>query len=78
MNIFVQGNLDNIPPGYEAVSLIEALNGPCTRTIPPVTSQDLSLPELPELDGPTQAAEILNRYHCTLKIFISLKKFFLL
>lgn len=24
-------NADNVPPGYEAVSLIEALNGPCIR-----------------------------------------------
>ncbi|KAJ1530539.1 hypothetical protein ONE63_005428 [Megalurothrips usitatus] len=55
-----ESNVDNIPPGYEAVSLIEALNGPCTsRTT--VTTQDLSHSDLPDSDGPAQAAEILNR-----------------
>lgn len=58
---FFQGSCENIPPGYEAVSLIEALNGPYTprATVLPVESLDT-----PDTDTASaiQAAEILNRY----------------
>ncbi|XP_011307370.1 probable E3 ubiquitin-protein ligase MGRN1 [Fopius arisanus] len=55
-----EGNCENIPSGYEAVSLIEALNGPYTpRTaaIPPDS------PDTPDTDTASaiQAAEVLNR-----------------
>ncbi|CAH0382842.1 unnamed protein product [Bemisia tabaci] len=49
---------DNIPPGYEAVSLIEALNGPhATRPNPPLDS----MAETPDSETNGQAAQILNR-----------------
>ncbi|XP_012551644.2 E3 ubiquitin-protein ligase MGRN1 isoform X2 [Bombyx mori] len=53
---------ESLPPGYEPVSLIEALNGPhparsaaptLTRTAPAIAS--------PDTDTASQAAEILNR-----------------
>ncbi|KAG5865808.1 hypothetical protein JTB14_029188 [Gonioctena quinquepunctata] len=53
------GSCDNIPPGYEAVSLIEALNGPCTPRQPPSAMPDLV--ETPENEHAIQAAQILNR-----------------
>ncbi|KAF7279952.1 hypothetical protein GWI33_006578 [Rhynchophorus ferrugineus] len=52
-------NCDNIPPGYEAVSLIEALNGPCLPRQPPSAMPDLV--ETPENEHAIQAAHILNR-----------------
>ncbi|KAJ8927433.1 hypothetical protein NQ314_020103 [Rhamnusium bicolor] len=53
------GSCENIPPGYEAVSLIEALNGPCTPRQPPSAMPDLV--ETPENEHAIQAAQILNR-----------------
>nr|CAI5838141.1 unnamed protein product [Callosobruchus analis] len=53
------GSCDNIPPGYEAVSLIEALNGPCIPRQPPSAMPDLV--ETPENEHAIQAAQILNR-----------------
>ncbi|CAG9819224.1 unnamed protein product [Phaedon cochleariae] len=53
------GSCDNIPPGYEAVSLIEALNGPCAPRAPPSAMPDLV--ETPENERAIQAAQILNR-----------------
>ncbi|XP_019877959.2 probable E3 ubiquitin-protein ligase MGRN1 [Aethina tumida] len=53
------GSCDNIPPGYEAVSLIEALNGPCTPRQPPSAQPDLV--ETPENENAIQAAQLLNR-----------------
>lgn len=50
---------DNIPPGYEAVSLIEALNGPVQPRQPPSAMPDLV--ETPENEHAIQAAQILNR-----------------
>lgn len=50
---------DNIPPGYEAISLIEALNGPCSPRQPPSAMPDLV--ETPENEHSIQAAQILNR-----------------
>ncbi|CAH0554419.1 unnamed protein product [Brassicogethes aeneus] len=53
------GSCDNIPPGYEAVSLIEALNGPCAPRAPPSAMPDLV--ETPDNENAVQAAQILNR-----------------
>ncbi|XP_050303671.1 probable E3 ubiquitin-protein ligase MGRN1 [Anthonomus grandis grandis] len=50
---------ENIPPGYEAVSLIEALNGPCQPRQPPSAVPDLV--ESPENEHAIQAALVLNR-----------------
>lgn len=55
-----EGVCDNIPPGYEAVSLIEALNGPCQPRQPPSAMPDLV--ETPESENAIQAAQILNRH----------------
>lgn len=55
-----QGNCENIPPGYEAVSLIEALNGPCIPRQPPAAMPDLV--ETPDNEPAMQAAQILNRH----------------
>lgn len=52
-------NCDNIPPGYEAVSLIEALNGPCQLRQPPSAVPDLV--ETPENEHAIEAARALNR-----------------
>ncbi|KAJ2952503.1 hypothetical protein O0L34_g6822 [Tuta absoluta] len=54
------GSMENIPPGYEPVSLIEALNGPGSRPHPPAP---LPAPAIasPDTDTASQAAEILNR-----------------
>ncbi|KAI4460701.1 mahogunin [Holotrichia oblita] len=54
------GNCENIPPGYEAVSLIEALNGPHIPRHPPSAMPDLV--ETPENESAVQAAQILNRH----------------
>ncbi|XP_056633751.1 E3 ubiquitin-protein ligase MGRN1 isoform X1 [Diorhabda sublineata] len=54
------GSCDNIPPGYEAVSLIEALNGPCAPRQPPAVVMP-DLVETPENEHAIQAAQILNR-----------------
>lgn len=51
------GNCENIPIGYEAVSLIEALNGPC---IPRAPAAMPDLVETPENESAIQAAKILN------------------
>lgn len=43
-----QGSMENIPPGYEAVSLIEALNGPhprAARPAPAIASPDTDTTE---------------------------------
>ncbi|OXU17712.1 hypothetical protein TSAR_015491 [Trichomalopsis sarcophagae] len=55
-----EGGCENIPPGYEAVSLIEALNGPYT---PRATVLPPESPDTPDTDtaSATQAAEVLNR-----------------
>ncbi|XP_043283116.1 E3 ubiquitin ligase RNF157 [Venturia canescens] len=55
-----EGSSENIPAGYEAVSLIEALNGPCTpraAVLPPES------PDTPDTDTASaiQAVEALNR-----------------
>lgn len=56
---FPQGNCDQIPAGYEAVSLIEALNGPCMiRQVP-----CMNVAETPNSESAIQAAEMLNRYN---------------
>lgn len=58
---YIKGNCDNIPPGYEAVSLIEALNGPCIPRQPPAAIPDLV--ETPDSEpAMQQAAQILNRH----------------
>ncbi|XP_011506152.1 PREDICTED: RING finger protein 157 [Ceratosolen solmsi marchali] len=55
-----EGSCENIPAGYEAVSLIEALNGPYT---PRATVLPPESPDTPDTDttSATQAAEVLNR-----------------
>nr|CAD7456572.1 unnamed protein product [Timema tahoe] len=56
-----EGN-DNVPVGYEGVSLIEALNGPCpTRPVPLMVTLDVA--ETPDQDVALQAVEALNRSH---------------
>ncbi|CAH0718760.1 unnamed protein product, partial [Brenthis ino] len=52
------GSMENIPAGYEPVSLIEALNGP-----PPPRARAPPAPAIasPDTDTASQAAEVLNR-----------------
>ncbi|PNF24909.1 RING finger protein 157 [Cryptotermes secundus] len=55
-----QGSCENIPAGYESVSLIEALNGPCpTRSVPAAPPLDVA--ETPDQEVAAQAVEVLNR-----------------
>ncbi|XP_049858014.1 probable E3 ubiquitin-protein ligase MGRN1 isoform X1 [Schistocerca gregaria] len=55
-----EGSCENIPAGYEAVSLIEALNGPpILRALPIAPVMDLA--ETPDQEVAVQAAEVLNR-----------------
>lgn len=55
-----EGSCENIPAGYEAVSLIEALNGPCpTRSVPAAPPLDVA--ETPDQEVAAQAVEVLNR-----------------
>lgn len=58
LNITPQQDGDNIPPGYSAVSLIEALNGPPQVTVRNQTTTDVN--DGADADA-TNAAEILNR-----------------
>lgn len=54
------GNCDNIPAGYEAISLIEALNGPSiSRHTVPLTVDIAD--NVQDQDTAVQAAEVLNR-----------------
>ncbi|XP_012272615.1 E3 ubiquitin ligase RNF157 [Orussus abietinus] len=55
-----EGSCDNIPPGYEAVSLIEALNGPYTPRAAVHPSESLDTPDT-DVTNAIQAAEMLNR-----------------
>ncbi|XP_068082201.1 probable E3 ubiquitin-protein ligase MGRN1 [Anabrus simplex] len=55
-----EGSCENIPAGYEAVSLLEALNGPCPSRIVPV-APPLDVAETPDQEVAVQAAEVLNR-----------------
>lgn len=58
--LILQGSCENIPAGYEAVSLIEALNGPCpTRSVPAAPPLDVA--ETPDQEVAVQAVEVLNR-----------------
>ncbi|CAH2086857.1 unnamed protein product [Euphydryas editha] len=52
------GSMENIPAGYEPVSLLEALNGP-----PPARARPPAAPAIasPDTDTASQAAEALNR-----------------
>ncbi|XP_063359953.1 probable E3 ubiquitin-protein ligase MGRN1 [Cydia amplana] len=52
------GSMENIPSGYEPVSLIEALNGPHPARAPPALAPAIASPDT---DTASQAAEILNR-----------------
>ncbi|XP_052737474.1 E3 ubiquitin-protein ligase MGRN1 [Bicyclus anynana] len=53
------GSMENIPAGYEPVSLIEALNGPPpARARPPPAAPAIASPDT---DTASQAAEVLNR-----------------
>lgn len=60
MKLF-QGSCENIPSGYEAVSLIEALNGPYTPRTAIIAPES---PDTPDTDTASaiQAAETLNRF----------------
>ncbi|KAL0128433.1 hypothetical protein PUN28_003602 [Cardiocondyla obscurior] len=55
-----EGSCENIPSGYEAVSLIEALNGPYTSRTAIIAPES---PDTPDTDTASaiQAAETLNR-----------------
>ncbi|XP_018303339.1 probable E3 ubiquitin-protein ligase MGRN1 [Mycetomoellerius zeteki] len=55
-----EGSCENIPSGYEAVSLIEALNGPYTLRTAIIAPES---PDTPDTDTASaiQAAETLNR-----------------
>ncbi|KAG5337432.1 RN157 ligase, partial [Acromyrmex charruanus] len=55
-----EGSCENIPSGYEAVSLIEALNGPYTLRTTIIAPES---PDTPDTDTASaiQAAETLNR-----------------
>lgn len=56
----LEGNPDNIPPGYISVSLIEALNGP--PQAPPLVKHDLDALERDTIEAESQkAVEALNR-----------------
>lgn len=56
----LDSNSDNIPPGYIAVSLIEALNGP--PQITPLLKHDLDTLDRDAVDSESQkAVEALNR-----------------
>ncbi|XP_063620683.1 probable E3 ubiquitin-protein ligase MGRN1 [Cydia splendana] len=52
------GSMENIPAGYEPVSLMEALNGPHPPRAPPQLQPAIASPDT---DTASQAAEILNR-----------------
>lgn len=54
----LEGNSENIPPGYISVSLIEALNGPSQST--PLMKHDLDVLDTNETDS-QKAVEALNR-----------------
>ncbi|XP_013140746.1 PREDICTED: RING finger protein 157 [Papilio polytes] len=55
------GSMENIPAGYEPVSLLEALNGPSARARPPPAPAPAPAIASPDTDTASQAAEILNR-----------------
>ncbi|KAJ0180280.1 hypothetical protein K1T71_003684 [Dendrolimus kikuchii] len=56
------GSMENIPLGYEPVSLIEALNGPHpARALAPPQTKPVPTIASPDTDTASQAAEILNR-----------------
>ncbi|XP_053625013.1 E3 ubiquitin-protein ligase MGRN1 [Plodia interpunctella] len=57
------GSMENIPAGYEPVSLLEALNGPGAARPPPPAAPRAPAPTIasPDTDTAEQAAEILNR-----------------
>ncbi|XP_012265727.1 E3 ubiquitin ligase RNF157 isoform X3 [Athalia rosae] len=55
-----EGSCENIPSGYEAVSLIEALNGPYTPRATVLPMESLDTPDA-DTASAIQAAEILNR-----------------
>lgn len=57
-----QGPFGAIPAGYEAISLIEALNGPCqtTRCVSTPLAAAAGTPDT-EPTSAVQAAEALNR-----------------
>uniref|UniRef100_A0A8D8R8Y3 RING-type E3 ubiquitin transferase n=1 Tax=Cacopsylla melanoneura TaxID=428564 RepID=A0A8D8R8Y3_9HEMI len=53
-----EASSDNIPSGYDAISLIEALNGPCAVRHPPMV---VSLDPLAENPDHQTAGQLLNR-----------------
>lgn len=54
-------DMENIPPGYEPVSLLEALNGPHAARTNTTTNNTAATIASPDTDTQEQAAEALNR-----------------
>lgn len=59
--VLQETNGENIPPGYVAVSLIEALNGPPPTSASHKSQLDITVPDSNETDSIKAAAEALNR-----------------
>lgn len=60
-----ESNTENIPPGYIAVSLIEALNGPTQNMVSIKSQPDVAVTSLNDADATRAAAEALNRCELT-------------
>lgn len=58
----VQGSMENIPPGYEPVSLIEALNGPHAPSSAPKLHPAIASPDT------DTASQVTTRSHVILTI----------
>lgn len=59
--VLQETNGENIPPGYVAVSLIEALNGPPPTSASLKSQLDITVTDSNETDSIKAAAEALNR-----------------
>lgn len=71
--VLQETNSENIPPGYVAVSLIEALNGPPPTSTSLKNQLDMTSADSNETDSIKAAAEALNRSQDTDKVRLSLK-----
>lgn len=63
--VLQETNAENIPPGYIAVSLIEALNGPPQNSTSIKSQLDIVGSDINETDSIKNAAEALNRSDVT-------------